>query len=248
MTVVFVALAGASALMLVIGDEGTRLAGGIGLLMFGGGGLTWVIGEYWTRPAPPPRNGTVRLPNGSTSAALILPYSSGKARSAVMGMALFAIGSALAALNPQAFGSRGAGLTWVFAGCAIVLAIGVASSLRGWRDREVVLAIAQAGLVHRGLGNATFVPWSVIARIERSDRYGQPILGLDTKASGRVARRGGARLLGLLDRPISGRDHTMTLAGFSIPPNEVEKLIHYYFDNPTERSRLGTSSRPETGD
>ncbi|MDQ3448893.1 MAG: hypothetical protein M3432_06930 [Chloroflexota bacterium] len=242
---VFLLFTLAGVAMLVTGDASDRVVGLVVLLMFGGGGSAWVVGEYVSKPAAPVHEGDVRLPSGASSRGLIFPIRTGKILAAIVAVAFFGLASAVAAVYPEALGWRGEAFRWLFAAVAIVAAIVVVTTLPKVRGPGPIIALLPSGILHRTYGTLTYVPWWAVRALVPLEFHAQPFLAIDVRAPEAVERQGGPRLLGSLERSVTGRDVTIPLAGLSVSPETVMDLaISHLERRPADRASLDASGPP----
>jgi hypothetical protein len=236
MTVAFLGFAAIGIVMTIV-DPAARILGVAIVVMFGGGGLAWMYGEFISKPSPP-RMGTVDIDGRGPSSALIIPMKRGKARAAVVAQAAVGVASLIFFLNPAALGPRYGGLQWLFGGVAVVLAIGIGTSIPRWRRDEPMLALTPSGLFLRELQGTSFVAWQGIGGITPFELYGQPSLGVVLNGSSPVERSRGGGLFGALNRSMVGWEFPISLVGLALPPDEVTGLIEHYLQHPDDRSAL----------
>lgn len=228
-----------SFLMLGSEEAAVRLLGAVGLLLFGGMGTGFAVGVYATPKPRPAHNGKVVLPDGTTSAALVIQGSPGRQRAAAVGIALATLGFAVVFFNPEVLGPRNAGYQGAFGVAAVIGAIGAASVFRAWREREVFVALTPQGILVRGVGSAAYAPWRSIGDVGIAEVDGGEMLGIRTHSPDAILRSGGLRWLGGFDRSYTGYDLAASVAGLALPSDEVVRLVIHYFEHPRERARLG---------
>jgi hypothetical protein len=190
-TAVILLMATTSAGIVVFGDDSQRVLGIAAFAMFGGGGAAWLVGEYLTKRAGAPRSSWVELPDGSTIQAWIVPIREGKLRAAVVAQAAFAIGSFVFALHPDALGPGDTLQRWFMGAMGVLLVISVVYSARGWREKRTFVALSPAGFHVRGIGSGSFIPWTGIVGVSRTDMYGQPQLSIRMIDRDAAIRSGG---------------------------------------------------------
>jgi hypothetical protein len=242
MTAVFAVFAAMGVVLLAVGSESQRIFGLVAIIMFGGAGAAWFVGEYVSPRAPAPRIGEVRGPDGTRVRGLIIPVREGKLRAGLIAQACIALASLVLVIRPDALGPRYAGAQVLFVVIVVVLIISITGGLRGWRDREALIAVTPVGIHSQSLGGRVLVPWSTIVRVVPVDLYGQPFLGIDVADRGAIERRGGGAILGMLDRPLAGHDQTLSLVGIRLPPEEVLRLVAHYHEHPESRGELTSSA------
>ncbi|MFL5678986.1 MAG: hypothetical protein ACJ77B_00125 [Chloroflexota bacterium] len=224
-TTAFVAFAVLSVFMIAGKDASTTALGTAGLIMFGGGGLGWLMSEFGSGETRQPYEGPVSLADGTSGPALIIPIRSGKLRGSIVSQAAFALGSLYVFLNPIAFRAVGLDAQWLFGGVAIVLGLSVLTALPAWKDRQTMLALTPRGLLYDGIGQVTFVRWDAVTGVRAAFMNGVPFVAIDAARPSAIERHGRARLFGLLERPTTGHDLTISLVGMAPSPEQVVSIV-----------------------
>jgi hypothetical protein len=195
------------------------------------------------RSPMPPRDSTVRLPDGTLSPALVLPTPARRTKILMIVFAVMAVLAVYATYNPSVLGSW----RWVGPIVPAVLAVVLVASLLGflrgggWRETENIVALTPSGLLVRVLGSAVFAPWEGILNISVKRISGLPGLGVEVR-SGQIQRIGAPRTFGFLERPMNGHDLSIVTSGWPTSPEETTRLVLHYFEHPGDRVDLGNGS------
>src|ERR1051326_928455 len=104
MAAMFIVSTAACVLMLASDTPRYHFGGLLGLVMFGGVGGAWFIGEFLTRPAPPPHTGLVTFADGTSARGMIFAGRPGKARVSVVAQLSLLFSALLFALPSLALG------------------------------------------------------------------------------------------------------------------------------------------------
>ena len=239
---IFVAFTAVSVAALLVGGDRYRLTGLLGLSLFGVWGVLWFVGEFLTAPAAAARIGSVPLADGRTSRGLIIPGRVGKARTGLAATATCMVVCALMAVG--AFGPPDPRLPSapVWALLALVSAVAVAGTAKGFRDRDRFLGLTPEGLHIRAIGGNTLVPWSSMTSVQLAARYGQPMLSIDVSDPSTITRNGTQRWYKSIERAMTGSHETIVLVGYALAPEAITSLVQRYVDNPGDRSSLANTS------
>jgi hypothetical protein len=239
LAVAFVVLALLSGLAVVVGTGSDRAIGLAGLLLFGGGGLTWAFIQYGSRGAGRLTNGTIALRPGAHVPALIVPVRAGAARAAVLGGVFLSASVAVLFLHPDGLRGDDELTRWVLAGCGLVMAVLVVAAVPRLRGPAPIIALTPTALVARAYSGTTVVPWAVMARVGMAEVSGQAFLGLAVTAPEAVERDGFVARFGSTERAITGWDVALPLLGLGVAPEVLVGLVTHHTANPDDRQRLG---------
>jgi hypothetical protein len=246
MTIIFAVFAAVSVVMVIVGDRSTQIVGLAALAMFGVGGLAWWIGEFRTERARTPIIGTVQLPRGHDSRALILPMRAGKQRTAVILLAAVAIGSLIFALSPESLGRRdGPLIRVVMLGVGAILGLFALRGVSGVRKGAYYLALTPSAVAVRSIAGDFAIPWHALASVHVFALHGQPYLGFDVTDDSAIRNDTFLGALDRLEQPLTGRHRSVWLGGFSAPPETVADLVRHYVESPAARASLGVDRVPD---
>jgi hypothetical protein len=222
--------------VLMLFDAGSRAAGIVTILFFGGGGLMWFLITRPRRgPLPGFRIGSVSSAGGHLP-ALIADYDPRRLLIAGLGLVAMAAASAIMA----AAGLGDAVERVVLVGCALLFGVlGLVSIVR-WRAGNRI------ALTRRGLSATTpfghiEVDWDDIVRIGEVEVHANRLLALTVADPSRVRMRPHLRMAHWLQRSMMGVDLTFPLTTLLVRQEELTAALERYRTDRDARGRIGNS-------
>ena len=219
-------------LILVLAETTEDVLGAVMvILFFGVGGAAAVVAPSFTRKG---RDGTrtgVVEHRGARVPALVFPRSRAKMRLGFVGCSAIAVAGAIMLV----LGARLVGIVTVllFGGVAVV---GARNAFFG----EAFVALLPDGVLARGGGRSTFVPWDAIREVDMLDIQGTPMVSVSADPAAVETSTG--RQLGMIVSRGAGYPE-LSFSGLVAPEKTLRSAIEHYLHHPGERERIGTDAR-----
>jgi hypothetical protein len=117
-----------------------------------------------------------------------------------------------------------------------LLAVVALLTLRG--QSSLSLALIEEGIVLPSPLGARFVPWNVLAGVDRFERRGSTHLGLTVTDRAAIEQPWWAEYSGRLTRFAWGYDVAFSTDAFASSGERIERAVRRFLDHPGERTRL----------